>query len=320
MDSLPSQQVISSLSQSSSLHETSSYQSILDGTIDACFITRGEFLGAGAFGDVCRGTLQGPGFSRPINVALKEASIARAMTKIGLSKEQVLEALEREVLNLSRLSHPSLVGFYGFSKADPTLQQPQYIVLEFCAGGTLENALLALGKKQLVDLPNATPSSSLSWKLRWQWALELAEGLAFLHHSGIVHRDIKSENILFSDEQGHAKWADLGVASVDALISSEATMVEEHNIKDRYWASPEEALGQPGTAYSDIFSFGLVLWQIATCLPLWSQHHRDIQAVLNTLKQGTEAIKRALPTTEASPQSHAWSMLLDQCWHEHPTK
>ena len=118
-------------------------------------------------------------------MALKQVVVDQVVRLIGLSEEQVFETLEFEILNLSRVSHAFVVGFYGFSQPSelPEDQGAQYIVMEFCGGGTLEHNVLK----------NPSP---ITWSQRWLWALELAEGLNYLHSNGIVHRDIKSENIL----------------------------------------------------------------------------------------------------------------------------
>jgi hypothetical protein len=133
-------------------------------------IAKEKELGHGAFGNVYKGTWQ----QRP--VAIKEIDIERAQKNLGIDRSQVLDALSWEMARLASTSHPNLVQFYGaYQEQDKT-----YLVLEFCEGGSLQDAL----------------KKNPSWALRWQWALQMSQGLAYLHHQGTLHRDLKAENIL----------------------------------------------------------------------------------------------------------------------------
>ncbi len=206
--------------------------------LPATKIEVGSRLGVGAFGVVHQATYHyRPGYSLPI--ARKEV----VGTHVDLSKAQQYEAFEWEVMRLAGLQHPNLVRLYGYHQEETQL----FLDMEYCAGDTLDKLL----KKGRLPLSRC-----------WQIALDLARGLLYLEHHGVVHRDLKPDNILL-DSQGRAKLADLGIAQVDALVQvSEAKTVTQK--KAQSWAAPEETLGEPASTASDRYSLGLVLWYLVT--------------------------------------------------------
>ena len=183
-------------------------------------MTFGKVLGSGAFGEV----YQGQWGDR--TVALKKIDIEHAKKYLGntLNEQDILESLEWEVSRLSTVNHPNCVQFYGIY--EHPIEKQVYLVMEFCDGGTLEGVL----KK-----------GNPSWPTRWQWALEMSQGLAYLHQAGILHRDLKAENVLL-DKHGCGKLADLGVAQVDALLADKAIKAVEEGLQDLSFISPEKSL------------------------------------------------------------------------------
>jgi len=215
----------------------------------------------GFFGMVYKGLFQ----NRP--VAIKTL-------QVGIVDKQ--EAFEWEVTRLASLSHPNLVRFHGlFAFIPPPAgvspgvavyneyndrsvrtiqpapnQQPQpSFVMEFCEGGSLQDLLSS-------DRP-------LPWSHRWQIAWEITLGLAYVHHQGVIHRDLKAENILL-DKRGRAKLADLGVAQVDALLQQSEAEAVAKGLSDVCFKAPEEFRGEASTTATDIYALGLVFWQLVT--------------------------------------------------------
>jgi eukaryotic-like serine/threonine-protein kinase len=164
----------------------------------------------------------------------------------------------REARAAAGLSHPSICRLYDYGEADGR----PYIVLEYLAGGTLEDRLVS-------DEP---PSDAEAERI----AREIAAGLAHAHERGLVHRDVKPGNVLF-DEEGAAKITDFGIARVlDAATLTEAGTL----LGTAAYISPEQARGEPATPASDVYSFGVILYRMLTGrLPFEAQSPLELAAM-----------------------------------------
>jgi len=245
-------------------------------------ILKQQHLGSGAFGLVYKGDWR----KRP--VAIKEVNMEHAQKNLGLTREQVLETLLWEMSRLSTVNHSNLVQFYGiYEEEDKT-----YLVMEFCEGGNLQSIL----------------KKNPSWSLRWQWALQISQGLAYLHHQGILHRDLKAENVLL-DKYGRARLADLGVAQVDALLQRKEALVVAQGLQDQRFKAPEALQSNVASQATDIYALGLVFWQLCT---------GKEPAIL------TKAIQKqmAIGIREAFPDDcpFAFKQLILECWQPDPHK
>jgi len=256
-------------------------------------VTVEDYLAEGAFGKVYRGKWVEK------QVALKQINMQHALKKlegIYLYNSDIEEAMQWEVSRLSTANHPNLVQFYGLYQDEN--EGYTYLVMEFCEGGTLKGAL----KREYVP-----------WSKRWQWALQITGALAYLHSEGILHRDLKAENILL-DCYGKAKLADLGVAQVDALLQENEAKVVREGLQDKRFIAPELENNQTfSTKATDIYALGLVFWEIAS-----GQEPRKIEDLCTYRKEEWRGGKEREPIPRDCPES--FKRLILACWEADPTK
>jgi Tol biopolymer transport system component/predicted Ser/Thr protein kinase len=196
-------------------------------------------LGRGGMGVVYRATDTRLG--RPVAVKFLSLSVPDDAAK---------RRFEQEAKTASALNHPHLVSVYDVGEHDGR----QYIVSELVDGGSLADWAAVTRKR--------------SWRQCVELLAGVADGIASAHAAGILHRDIKPGNVLISSN-GYAKLADFGLAKllrkdadpVDALKAAGNTR-EGVVVGTVAYMSPEQASGQPLDARSDVFSFGIVLYEL----------------------------------------------------------
>ncbi len=167
---------------------------------------------------------------------------------VKVSKEQFSERFEREARTVAALNHPNVCTLHDVG--------PNYLVMEYVEGEPLKGAT--------------------SVDRAMHYALQIADGVAAAHAKGIVHRDIKPANI-FITERGQAKILDFGLAKQMPQSSpggaAEQDTIDHHDpnltspgvaLGTVTYMSPEQALGRELDARTDLFSFGVVLYEMAT--------------------------------------------------------
>ena len=155
------------------------------------------------------------------------------------------ERFKREALSAARLSHPSIVQVYD--RGD-TEDGSSYIAMEYVPGGTLKERI--------------TEEGPLDARLAASYGYQVAEALGAAHAKGIVHRDIKPQNVLIT-APGQAKVADFGIARAASAAGDSHTQTGTVMGTAGYM-SPEQALGRPATPKSDLYSLGVVLYEAVT--------------------------------------------------------
>ena len=171
------------------------------------------------------------------DVALKVMSARYA------SDEEFVERFKREAQSAAALSHPNIVSIFDRGEAE---DGTYYIAMEYLSGGTLKDRILKRGA-----LPARTAAAV---------ALQIAEALRAAHDRDVVHRDIKPHNILITGT-GDVKVTDFGIARA----ASSSTMTRTgHILGTAHYISPEQAMGEPVGPASDLYSLGIVLYEMLT--------------------------------------------------------
>ena len=156
--------------------------------------------------------------------------------------EQFVERFRREASNAAGLNHPNIVQIYDRGEAEGTY----YIAMEYLEGRTLKEVIVKY--------------APLSSDLLVSVAVQIVEALRFAHRRDVIHRDIKPQNIII-DNDGRVKVTDFGIARA----GSASTMTEAGSILGTaHYFSPEQAQGQPVEAASDLYSLGVVMYEMAT--------------------------------------------------------
>ncbi|MBA2460656.1 MAG: Stk1 family PASTA domain-containing Ser/Thr kinase [Actinobacteria bacterium] len=157
------------------------------------------------------------------------------------SDEQFVERFRREAQNAGGLSHPNIVSIYDRGEAGGSY----YIAMEFVEGRTLKELIVARGPSPI--------------GIGIDYTRQILSALRFAHRKGIVHRDIKPHNMIV-DGDGRVKVMDFGIARAGASQMTEAGSI----IGTAQYLSPEQARGAPVDQTSDLYSTGIVLYELLT--------------------------------------------------------
>ncbi|MDQ3940479.1 MAG: protein kinase [Actinomycetota bacterium] len=161
-----------------------------------------------------------------------------------------LERFRREALAAARLTHPNVVAIFDTGTEDTTSPPRHFIVMEYCAGGTLASVLAREGPLDHNRVINVGAA--------------VCSALDYAHRNEVIHRDLKPANVLISDD-GTLKVADFGIAKA-AFVGREITTTGSL-IGTVTYISPEQARGDEPDARSDLYSLGAVLYELLVGRP-----------------------------------------------------
>lgn len=232
-------------------------------------------VASGSYGDLYRGTYCSQ------DVAIKILKPERV-------NADMLREFAQEVYIMRKIRHKNVVQFIGACTQPPHL----CIVTEFMARGSVYDFLHK--QKGVFKLPSLL-----------KVAIDVSKGMNYLHQNKIIHRDLKTANLLM-DENEVVKVADFGVSRVQA----ESGMMTAETGTYR-WMAPEVIEHKPYDHKADVFSFGIVLWELFTGeLPY--AHLTPLQAAVGVVQKG---LRPTIP--KHTPPRLA--QLLERCWQQDPT-
>jgi serine/threonine protein kinase len=199
-----------------------------------------EKLGSGGMAEVYKGYQEN--LDRFVAIKLMHAFL--------VADQDFLNRFQREARAMAALNHPNIVGVYDF---DVYGENSYYLVMEYIRGGTLKERLEELARRgERLPLTDVV-----------KMIAEIADALAYAHRRDMVHRDIKPANIMLNEDSGRAVLTDFGIVK---LVGSQSMAFTATGalIGTPAYMSPEQALGKSGDHRVDIYSLGVMLFQMVT--------------------------------------------------------
>ncbi|XP_054872026.1 mitogen-activated protein kinase kinase kinase 7 isoform X2 [Amphiprion ocellaris] len=234
-----------------------------------------EVVGRGAFGVVCKAKWKGK------DVAIKT-----------IESESERKAFIVELRQLSRVNHPNIVKLYG------SCNSPVCLVMEYAEGGSLYNVLHGAE-----PLPYYTASHAMSW------CLQCSQGVAYLHGmkpKALIHRDLKPPNLLLVAGGTVLKICDFGTA---CDIQTHMT----NNKGSAAWMAPEVFEGNNYSEKCDVFSWGIILWEVITRRKPFDEIGGPAFRIMWAVHNGTRPpLIKNLPKPIES--------LMTRCWSKDPSQ
>lgn len=215
------------------------------------------------------------------NDNILERKVAIKVLRGDLSNdEKFIRRFKREALSVSNLSHPNIVEVYDVGEEDGNY----YIVMEYIEGKTLKQLLQ---KRGALTLPEVIDIMS-----------QLTDGLSHAHEAYIIHRDIKPQNIMIEDN-GLVKITDFGIAM--ALNSTQLTQTNSV-MGSVHYLPPEQANGKGSTIKSDIYSLGILMYELlAGSVPF--KGDTAVEIALKHMKEKMPSIRKQNPTIPQSVEN-----------------
>ncbi|XP_034482562.1 mitogen-activated protein kinase kinase kinase 7-like [Drosophila innubila] len=242
-----------------------------------------EIMGSGAFGVVYKYQL---------------IDVPCAVKKFFVDDDDAKKKIEREVKYLSRVTHENIVELFCtlHSKDSKT-----FIVMAYADCGTLYDYIHKEKEQKRNEYSDSTALS---------WMRQLAKGLHYLHATEpkpIIHRDIKTSNLLLADNYQVLKIADFGT------VREQATVMTKDYVGTPEYMAPETGLGYEYSEKSDVYSFGIVFWEVMSRKkPFYHLKNRTPIVIMNLVSQGER------PPIEDTKDDKYIRTIINYCWHKNP--
>ncbi|CAM9881004.1 unnamed protein product [Bubo scandiacus] len=254
-----------------------------------------EIIGVGGFGKVYRATWRG-----------REVAVKAARQDPDEDITATAESVRQEAKLFSMLRHPNIIALHGVCLREPNL----CLVMEFARGGSLNRALAAAAP----GAGAARGGRRIPPHILVNWAVQIARGMLYLHDEAIVpilHRDLKSSNILLLEKMEHDDICNKTLKITDFGLAREWHRTTKMSAAGTYaWMAPEVIKSSIFSKGSDIWSYGVLLWELLT----GEVPYRGIDGL--AVAYGVAVNKLTLPIPSTCPEPFA--KLMKECWEQDP--
>ncbi|PKU48560.1 mitogen-activated protein kinase kinase kinase mlk4 isoform x2 [Limosa lapponica baueri] len=255
-----------------------------------------EIIGVGGFGKVYRATWRG-----------REVAVKAARQDPDEDITATAESVRQEAKLFSMLRHPNIIALHGVCLREPNL----CLVMEFARGGSLNRALAAAAAP---GAGAARGGRRIPPHILVNWAVQIARGMLYLHDEAIVpilHRDLKSSNILLLEKMEHDDICNKTLKITDFGLAREWHRTTKMSAAGTYaWMAPEVIKSSMFSKGSDIWSYGVLLWELLT----GEVPYRGIDGL--AVAYGVAVNKLTLPIPSTCPEPFA--KLMKECWEQDP--
>ena len=243
---------------------------------------------------ILEGTKLGKGGSGDVWLGSWKTQFVAVKKPINITNEINLEKIKNELKFLKNLRSKYTIQYYGEYRKESDF----YIIMEYAENGSLDKFI-----QDNKDKPH-------DWELNKRLILQIVKGLYYLHSEGVIHRDLKSPNILLTKEN-IVKISDFGLSKVILDISEEHDYSESKPTISLRWIAPEVLEGKY-SKYSDIYSLGVVIWEVcAKSKPFAGINEKEV--IISRIASGkTNEIPQDTPSE--------FKEIIENCWKAKPNE